>query len=87
MDAFIHAKLHEFGLDHSVKTDRNTLIRRLYLVMLGLIPTPQEVREFVDDQNDDAYSRLVERVLTSPHYGERWAQHWLDCVRYGIHRL
>ena len=82
VDAFIHAKLHELGLDHSVKTDRNTLIRRLYLVMLGLTPTPQEVREFVDDQNDDAYSRLVERVLASPHYGERWAQHWLDCVRY-----
>ncbi len=81
VDAFVLSKLHQAGLDHSVQADRNALIRRMYLVMLGLIPTPQEVREFVEDQKPDAYSRLVERVLASPHYGERWAQHWLDCVR------
>src|SRR5262249_18233668 len=64
------------------QADRLTLVRRLYLDMHGLPPTPDEVRAFVDDAAPDAWRQLVERVLASPRYGERWAQHWLDVVRY-----
>ncbi|MCO6457347.1 MAG: DUF1549 domain-containing protein, partial [Pirellulaceae bacterium] len=83
IDAFILAKLREAGLSPSPPAERRTLIRRLYLVMHGLPPTPAEVEQFIDDQADDAWRRLVERVLDSPRYGERWATHWLDLVRFG----
>lgn len=82
IDRFIVAKLNEAGLSPSPMADRRTLIRRVYLVMLGLPPTPQQIEAFVHDQRPDAYDRLVEQVLASPRYGERWGQHWLDVVRY-----
>ena len=82
IDAFVLRKLAENELPPSEQADRVTLIRRLYLDMLGLPPTPEEVRDFVDDPRADAYERLVDRVLASPHYGERWGTHWLDLVRF-----
>ena len=82
VDAFVLAKLESRSLSLSAPADKYTLIRRLYLIMLGLQPTEQEIKTFVNDESPDAYQRLVEDVLSSPHYGERWAQHWLDCVRY-----
>jgi len=82
IDAFIQAKLEAKSLSLSNPTDKYTLIRRIYLVMLGLQPTEDEIDSFINDKAPDAYERLVEQVLASPHYGERWAQHWLDCVRY-----
>ncbi|MDA1051074.1 MAG: DUF1553 domain-containing protein [Planctomycetota bacterium] len=83
IDAFIAAKLNEANLSPSPRADRATLIRRLYLVMHGLPPTPEEVDHFVADANDEAYENLIESVLNSPRYGERWAQHWLDVIRFG----
>ncbi|PAW89552.1 MAG: hypothetical protein B9S33_02890 [Pedosphaera sp. Tous-C6FEB] len=82
IDALVLAKLRAQGLSPSPVTDRATLIRRVYLVMHGMPPTPQEVGEFVNDARPDAYARLVDRVLASPRYGERWARHWMDVVRY-----
>ncbi len=82
VDAFILAKLHDAGLTPSPPADRRTLIRRLYFDMLGLPPTPAETAAFIADDGPHAYADLVERVLASPRYGERWAQHWLDVVRY-----
>ena len=82
VDAFIQAKLETNSLSLSNPADRYTLIRRVYLVMLGLQPTEAEIVSFINDKAPEAYERLVEQVLASPHYGERWAQHWLDCVRY-----
>jgi hypothetical protein len=70
------------GLGFSAEADRVTLIRRLYLVMHGLPPTPVEVDQFVQDNVPGAYERLVDRVLASPRYGERWARHWLDIARF-----
>jgi len=83
IDAFIRDKLRAAGLASSVAADRTTLIRRLYLIMHGLPPTPAQIEQFVNDQSEKAYESLIERVLESPHYGERWAQHWLDLVRFG----
>ena len=82
IDAFVLERLGEHGLSPSEQADRVTLIRRVTLDMLGLPPSPEEVREFVSDTSDDAYERLVDRVLASPRYGERWATHWLDLVRF-----
>src|SRR6185295_7872820 len=64
------------------EADRRTLIRRLSFDRIGLPPTPEEVEAFVRDHRPDAYDRLVERLLASPRYGERWGHHWLDVVRY-----
>ena len=82
IDAFITAKLHEKNLTLSPEADRRTLIRRLSFDLLGLPPTRGEVSAFVDDPQPDAYERLVDRLLASPRYGERWAQHWLDIAHY-----
>ena len=82
IDGFVLAKLQEKGLTMSPAADKATLIRRLYLVMHGMPPTPQEVVAFQNDTQPDAYARLVDRVLASPRYGERWARHWMDVVRY-----
>ena len=76
------ARLAEKNLQPAARADRVTLIRRLYLDMHALPPTPAEVAAFVADERPDAWARLVDRVLASPRYGERWAQHWLDVVRY-----
>lgn len=83
IDRFIVRKLRERGgLTPSPPADRRTLIRRLYLDMLGLPPSPEQVDAFVSSADERAYESLVEEVLASPRYGERWAQHWLDVVRY-----
>ncbi len=82
IDAFILAKLEERGLTPSIEADKPTLIRRLYLITHGLPPKPEEVEAFLKDSREDAYERLVDGVLESPRYGERWARHWLDVVRY-----
>lgn len=82
IDAFILAKLKEKGLTPSPPAHRVQLVRRLYLDALGLPPTPEEIESFVSDERINAYERLVDRVLASPRYGERWARHWLDVVRF-----
>jgi len=83
VDMLVAEKLQDNELTFSRPANKRDLIRRLYLVMLGLPPRPSDVEEFVNDTRDDSYSRLVDRVLLSPAYGERWAQHWLDIVRFG----
>jgi hypothetical protein len=83
LDVFILAKLREKGLSPSPEADWRTLIRRLTFDLHGLPPTPQEIETFLSDQSPNAYERLVERLLASPRYGERWARHWLDVVHYG----
>ncbi len=82
VDAFVLARLQQEGLQPSAEADRITLIRRLYFDMTGLPPKPQEIDRFIADRSPDAYARLVEELLNSPHYGERWAQDWLDLVRF-----
>ncbi|MBI2824477.1 MAG: PSD1 domain-containing protein [Planctomycetia bacterium] len=82
IDAFVLARLEAEGIDPSPEADRPTLIRRLHLDLLGLPPSPADVEEFIRDNRPDAYEQLVERLLASPHYGERWARHWLDLARY-----
>ncbi|MBA4190835.1 MAG: hypothetical protein C0467_22845 [Planctomycetaceae bacterium] len=82
IDAFIRAKLDKEGLTHSPPADKPTLIRRVYLDLIGIPPTPEEVDAFVKDPAGDAYEKLVEKLLASPQYGERWARKWLDLARY-----
>ncbi len=82
VDAFVDARLASEKLGRSPEADRVTLIRRLYFVMLGLPPTPEEVAAFVGDREPAAFERLVDRVLDDPRYGERWARHWLDIIRF-----
>ena len=83
IDHFILTALDERQLHPSAEVDRRTLIRRLSYDLLGLPPSPEEVRQFVDDSRPDAYAQLVDRMLASPRYGERWGRHWLDVVHYG----
>ncbi|MFO1096561.1 MAG: DUF1549 domain-containing protein [Planctomycetaceae bacterium] len=83
IDRFVAARLEHAGLSPSPAADRRTLIRRLSIDLTGLPPSPDEVDAFVSDADPQAYERLVERLLASPHYGECWARHWLDVVRYG----
>jgi hypothetical protein len=82
IDAFIRARLAESGLAPSAEADRRTLIRRVTYDLTGLPPSPVEVEAFVQDSSPEAYARLVERLLDSPHYGEHWGRHWLDVARY-----
>ena len=82
IDHFILARLEAEGMAPSPEADRVTLIRRLSLDLIGLPPTIEEVDAFLDDQSGQAYEKLVERLLASPHYGERWGRHWLDAARY-----
>ncbi len=82
IDQFILAKLEAAGLTPAESADKRTLIRRLYFDLLGLPPTPQEIHAFLDDDSPEAYERLVDSLLASPHFGERWGRHWLDLVRY-----
>ncbi|MCX7419108.1 MAG: PSD1 and planctomycete cytochrome C domain-containing protein [Planctomycetia bacterium] len=82
IDAFILQRLEREGLTPSPAADRPTLIRRLSLDLLGLLPSPDEVEAFVRDDQPDAYEKLVDRLLASPHYGERFGRHWLDIARY-----
>ncbi len=82
IDAFVLARLEKEGLEPAPEADRRTLIRRLSLDLIGLPPTPAEVHAFLADDRPDAYERLVDRLLDSPHHGERWGRHWLDRARY-----
>lgn len=82
IDLFLRQRLREHHLLPAGRADRRTLIRRLSFDLLGLPPDPELVEQFVNDTAADAWERLVEILLASPHYGERWAQHWLDVVRY-----
>jgi len=82
IDNFILAGLQAKGLSPSAEADRATLLRRLKFDLLGLPPTPEEIDAFENDPQPAAYERLVERYLASPHYGERWARHWLDVVHF-----
>ena len=82
IDAFVLARLEAEGLSAAPPADRRTLIRRVTFDLIGLPPTPEEVAAFINEPSPDAYQRLVDRLLASPHYGERWARHWLDLVRF-----
>jgi hypothetical protein len=82
IDGFVKAKLEEKGLTAAPAADRHTLIRRAYLDIVGLLPSPAEVDAFVKDPSPRAYENLVDKLLDSPHYGERWARMWLDVARY-----
>jgi len=82
IDAFILARLERERVAPSPEADPVTLVRRLSLDLLGLPPQPTEVAEFLDDESPDAYRRLVDRLLASPHFGERWGRHWLDLAHY-----
>jgi cytochrome c553 len=82
IDAFLLAKLEEKKLRPSAEADRRTLIRRVTFDLTGLPPTPREVEAFLSDASADAYERVVDRLLASPRYGERWARHWMDVVHY-----
>src|SRR5579872_4689979 len=82
VDAFILAKLEEKNLTPAPPADRVTLIRRATLDLTGLLPTPEEVQAFTADTSSDAFAKVVDRLLASPRYGERWARHWLDLARY-----
>ena len=83
IDHFINATLKEKGLTPARLADRRTLIRRLYFDLTGLPPTPEQIDAFVKDDRPDSYDKLVDELLASPRYGERWARHWLDVVHYG----
>ncbi len=82
IDAFILARLDREKLEPSPPAERTTLLRRLHLDLIGLPPTPEQVDEFLGDLRPDATERLIDRLLTSPHFGERWGRHWLDLARY-----
>ena len=82
VDAFVLETLRAAELQPSPQADRRTLIRRATFDLTGLPPTPDEVSAFVNDNASDAYARLIDRLLASPHYGEQWARHWLDVARY-----
>ncbi|HVV99302.1 MAG TPA: DUF1549 domain-containing protein, partial [Planctomycetaceae bacterium] len=82
IDRFILARLEREQLAPASDADRRTLIRRATYDLIGLPPTPEEIEAFVNDRSPDAFARVVDRLLASPHYGERWGRHWLDVVRY-----
>jgi len=90
LDRFVLARLESKGLSFAAEADRRTLVRRLYLDLIGLPPTPAQVGGFLNDQAPDAYARIVDSLLASPQYGERWGRQWLDVVGYadsnGFHR-
>lgn len=87
IDRFILAKLEEKGLQPAKPADRRTLIRRAYYDLIGLPPSMEEVEAFVNDSSPDAFAKVVDRLLASPHYGERWGRYWLDVARYSDDRL
>jgi Protein of unknown function (DUF1553)/Protein of unknown function (DUF1549) len=82
VDAFILAKLEEKGIKPNPPADRITLLRRATIDLTGLQPTGEEIQQFLNDQSPDAYEKVVDRLLASPRYGERWGRHWLDVARY-----
>ncbi len=82
IDRFILGRLEKEGISPSPEASNATLIRRVYLDLTGLLPTPAQVQAFEQDRRPDAWQRLVDELLASPHYGERWGRHWLDLARY-----
>ena len=82
IDAFLLDRLESKGLTFSSEASRLTLMRRAYFDLIGLPPTPEEIEEYLADQDSSAYERLIDRLLASPHYGERWARYWLDAAGY-----
>lgn len=82
IDSFVLAKLEAKGLHPSPAADRRTLVRRVTFDLTGLPPTPDEIQSFLNDQTANAYEKLIDRLLASPHYGEHWARHWLDVARF-----
>ena len=82
IDNFVMAKLEEKGLTPTPPADKRKLVRRVYFDLIGLPPSPEEIEAFVSDASPDAYSKLVDKLLASPQYGERWARHWLDVARF-----
>ena len=82
IDAFIAAQLQKHGKAFSTPADRTTLLRRITFDLIGLPPTPEEVSEFLADTSPDAFDRVVDRLLSNPHYGEAWGRNWLDVVRF-----
>jgi mono/diheme cytochrome c family protein len=86
IDAFLRAKREPHGLEESPSADRRTLLRRVTFDLIGLPPTPEELSAFESDPSSDAFSKVVDRLLASPHYGERWGRHWLDLARYAVVR-
>ena len=82
IDSFILAKLARRGLSPAPPADKRTLIRRVTFDLIGLPPTPEEIDAFLADKSPDAYEKVVDRLLASPHYGERWARHWMDVVHF-----
>ncbi len=82
VDRFILASLEKNGLTPSLPADKRTLIRRAYFDLLGMPPNPANIESFIADTSPDAFPNLIEKLLSSPHYGERWGRHWLDVARY-----
>ena len=84
IDAFLQAELKKQGLKYSASAEPLALLRRVSIVLTGLAPTPEETTTFLaawKENSDKAYSDLVDRLMSSPHFRERWAQHWLDVIR------
>ncbi len=82
VDSFIQEKLNEAGIEPAPMADKTTLARRLYLDLIGLPPTPEELSSHLADSTPDAYGKLVNQLLDDPRYGEHWARFWLDLARY-----
>ena len=82
IDAFIFSKLKDNGLEPNPSASKEELARRAYLNITGIAPTPEQVSSFVLDKSPDAWEKLVNKLLDTPQYGEKWARHWLDVVRY-----
>src|SRR5207342_1305519 len=83
IDRFVMAGLEDRNLTPATDADRRTLIRRLYFDLIGLPPTPEQIESFLYDPDQNASDHVVDQLLASPRYGERWARHWLDVVHYG----
>ena len=83
LDHFVLAKLDAVGLKPAPRAERHQLLRRAYFDLIGLPPTPDQVQDFLADETPDAFAKVIDALLASPHYGERWARHWLDVARYG----
>jgi|SRR5579883_779299 len=82
IDSFLLAKLDSAGLTFAPPAEKRTLLRRVYFDLIGLPPTPEEIDAFLNDNAPNAYEKIVDKLLASPHYGERWGRHWLDLARY-----
>ncbi len=82
IDAFVFEKWEHAGLHHAAPASKQVLVRRAYFDLVGLPPSPAEIIQFTKDESPDAYEELIDRLLESKRYGERWGRHWLDVVRY-----